>query len=56
MNKKRREFVNCEILNYKGCETSVNQLIAVQTNSDDDGEVIRSQHQILPKHEWLKTS
>ncbi|SNR77726.1 helix-turn-helix transcriptional regulator [Lutibacter flavus] len=50
MDKKRRDFVNCEVIDLSGAEIGINQVIAVQTNCDNDGKIVYSKHHVLPKY------
>lgn len=50
MDKKRRDFTNCEFVELLGTATDLNKLIAVQTCCLDDGRVQYTKHHILPKY------
>lgn len=50
MDKKRRDFVNCEFVELTETAIDLNQLIAIQTCCMDDGSVQYTKHHILPKY------
>ena len=50
MDKKRRDLVNCEILDLLKLKCNFTELIAVKTNSIKDERVIFNEYLVLPKY------
>ena len=50
MDKKRRDLVNCEILDLLKLKCNFTELIAVKTNSFKDERVIFNEYLVLPKY------
>lgn len=50
MDKKRRDFVNCDFVELTETAIDLSQLIAIQTCCLDDGKVQYTKHHILPKY------